>query len=140
MPACNAAKTLHRTYDEVTAQGIVDQIILADDSSSDETAAIAATLNNVYLHVHPENRGYGENQKTCYRIAFGKRSGHHHHGSSDYQYTPFLIPAMASLVSNGLYSCVLGSRIPGGGALKSGMPWWKYIANRRSELSNQIFC
>lgn len=130
MPAYNAEKTLRKTYDDVIAQGIVDQIILVDDASGDETVAIAKTLPGVYLHIHSKNKGYGGNQKTCYRIAL------EHHADvvimihPDYQYTPLLIPAMASLISNGLYSCVLGSRILGGGALAGGMPWWKYLANR----------
>jgi len=130
MPAYNAAKTLCKTYEEVTAQGVVDQIILVDDASSDNTAAIAETLPEVYLHVHRENKGYGGNQKSCYRIALEKGADVIIMIHPDYQYTPLLIPAMASMISSGLYPCVLGSRILGGGALTGGMPWWKYIANR----------
>lgn len=130
MPAYNAAKTLRKTYEDVIAQGIVDQIILVDDASSDETAAIAKTLPGVLLHVHPANRGYGGNQKTCYRIALENNADVIIMIHPDYQYTPLLIPAMASMISNGLYSCVLGSRILGGGAVRGGMPWWKYVANR----------
>ncbi len=130
MPAYNAAKTLQQTYDEVMAQGIVDQVILVDDASRDETAAVAETLDHVLLHIHPKNRGYGGNQKSCYRLALEQGADVVIMIHPDYQYTPALIPAMASMISNGLYPCVLGSRILGGGALKGGMPWWKYIANR----------
>src|SRR6201981_2481918 len=130
MPAYNAARTLRRTYDEVMAQGIVDLIIVVDDASHDETVAIARTLANVQVEVHPENRGYGGNQKTCYRLALGAGADIVVMIHPDYQYTPQLLPAMASLVASGLYPCVLGSRILGGGALDGGMPWWKYVANR----------
>lgn len=130
MPAYNAEKTLRKTYDEVMAQGVVDQIILVDDASVDKTALIAKTLNGVYLHVHQKNKGYGGNQKTCYRIALEQGADIIIMIHPDYQYTPLLIPAMASMISSGLYHCVLGSRILGGGALKGGMPAWKYVANR----------
>jgi glycosyltransferase involved in cell wall biosynthesis len=130
MPAYNAARTLKRTYDEVMAQGIVDLVIVVDDASRDETAAIARTLANVQVEVHPENRGYGGNQKTCYRLALAAGADIVVMIHPDYQYTPQLLPAMASLVASGLYPCVLASRILGGGALAGGMPWWKYVANR----------
>ena len=130
MPAYNAAKTLRKTYDEVMAQGIVDRIILVDDASRDETASIAEALDGVYMHVHPENRGYGGNQKTCYRLALEEGADVVIMLHPDYQYTPSLIPAMASMIANDLYPCVLGSRILGGYALKGGMPWWKYVSNR----------
>src|SRR5207248_241293 len=130
MPAYNAARTLQRTYDEVMAQGIVDLVIVVDDASHDETVAIARTLKDVQVEVHPENRGYGGNQKTCYRLALAAGADIVVMIHPDYQYTPQLLPAMASLVASGLYSCVLGSRILGGGALGGGMPWWKYISNR----------
>ena len=138
MPAYNAAQTLQRTYDDVMAQGIVDLIILVDDASQDNTAELAKTLPNVEVCIHDCNRGYGANQKTCYRLAL-KRGGDiiimvH----PDYQYTPMLIPAMAALIGNGLYSCVLGSRILGGYALKGGMPPWKYVANRFLTLAENI--
>ena len=130
MPAYNAAQTLLRTYKEVMAQEIVDLVIVVDDASRDETVSVARTLPNTVVHVHPENLGYGGNQKTCYRLAL-------EHGADiiimvhpDYQYTPKLIPAMASMIGNGLYHCVLGSRILGGRAVAGGMPPWKYIANR----------
>jgi glycosyltransferase involved in cell wall biosynthesis len=130
MPAYNAAKTLRKTYDEVIAQGVVDWIILVDDASHDETASIAETLDGVFTHVHPENQGYGGNQKTCYRLALEAGADVIIMMHPDYQYTPALIPAMASMIAGGLYPCVLGSRILGGQALKGGMPWWKYTANR----------
>ncbi len=130
MPAYNAAKTLRRTYDEVMAQGIVDLIILVDDASHDETAAIARTLEHMQVEVHPMNRGYGGNQKTCYRLALAAGADIVVMIHPDYQYTPVLLPAMASMVASGLYPCVLASRILGGGALRGGMPVWKYIANR----------
>src|SRR5205807_5802549 len=130
MPAYNAARTLQRTYDEVMEQGIVDLVIVVDDASHDETVAIARTLKNVQVEVHPENRGYGGNQKTCYRLALAAGAGIVVMIYPDCAYTPQLLPAMASLVASGLYPCVLGSRILGGGALRGGMPWWKYLANR----------
>ena len=130
MPAYNAAKTLRRTYDEVMEQGIVDLVIVVDDASNDETATIARTLPNVQVEVHPENRGYGGNQKTCYRLALAAGADIVVMIHPDYQYTPLLLPAMASLVASGLYPCVLASRILGGGALRGGMPIWKYVANR----------
>jgi glycosyltransferase involved in cell wall biosynthesis len=130
MPAYNAARTLRRTYDEVMAQGIVDLVIVVDDASHDETAAIARTLDRVQVEVHPMNRGYGGNQKTCYRLSLAAGADIVIMIHPDYQYTPMLIPAMASLVASGLYPCVLASRILGGGALRGGMPLWKYLANR----------
>ena len=138
MPAYNAAETLRKTYDAVMEQGIVDEVILVDDASCDKTAAIAGTLEHVTLHVHPENRGYGGNQKSCYRLALAAGADVVIMVHPDYQYTPALIPAMASMISGGLYSCVLGSRILGGGALKGGMPWWKYVANRGLTLVENI--
>jgi glycosyltransferase involved in cell wall biosynthesis len=130
MPAYNAARTIERTWREVVAHDIVDLVIVVDDASQDETVALARSLANVITHVHPRNRGYGANQKTCYRLALD-------HGADivimihpDYQYTPKLIPAMAGLVASGLYACVLGSRILGGRALAGGMPLWRYVPNR----------
>lgn len=130
MPAYNAARTLQRTYDEVMAQGIVDLVIVVDDASHDDTVAIARTLPQVQVEVHPENRGYGANQKTCYRLALAAGADIVVMIHPDYQYTPKILPAMASMVASGLYPCVLASRILGGGALRGGMPLWKYIANR----------
>src|SRR6201982_3623643 len=138
MPAYNAARTLRRTYDEVMAQKIVDLIILVDDASHDDTVAIAQTLDNVQVEVHPQNRGYGGNQKTCYRLALAAGADIVIMIHPDYQYTPLLIPAMASIIRNGLYPCVLASRILGGGALRGGMPWWKYVSNRLLTLTENI--
>jgi glycosyltransferase involved in cell wall biosynthesis len=130
MPAYNAENTLLKTYEEVMAQGIVDVVILVDDASLDNTAKVAASLPRTKVFVHERNLGYGGNQKTCYRLALEENADIVIMVHPDYQYTPKLIPAMVSLISNGLYHCVLGSRILGGYALKGGMPPWKYIANR----------
>lgn len=130
MPAYNAAQTLRKTYDEVMAQNIVDVVIVVDDASSDGTAAVAAKLPNTIVQVHPNNCGYGANQKTCYTLALQQGADIIIMVHPDYQYTPRLIPAMASMIGNGLYPCVLGSRILGGYALRGGMPLWRYIANR----------
>jgi glycosyltransferase involved in cell wall biosynthesis len=138
MPAYNAARTLRQTYEEVMAQGIVDRVILVDDASKDETVAMAETLPNVQVEVHPQNRGYGANQKTCYRLALAAGADVVIMIHPDYQYTPALIPAMASLITSGLYPCVLGSRILGGGALHGGMPWWKYVSNRALTLTENF--
>jgi glycosyltransferase involved in cell wall biosynthesis len=138
MPAYNAARTLRRTYDEVMAQEIVDLVIVVDDASHDETVEIARTLDRVQVEVHPENRGYGGNQKTCYKLALTAAADIVIMIHPDYQYTPKLIPAMASLVASGLYPCVLASRILGGGALSGGMPLWKYLPNRILTLTENV--
>lgn len=138
MPAYNAAQTLRQTYDEVMAQGIVDLVILVDDASHDETVAIARTLPHVQVEVHPMNRGYGGNQKTCYRLALAAGADIIIMIHPDYQYTPALIPAMASLVASGLYPCMLASRVLGGRALRGGMPVWKYLANRFLTLVENV--
>src|ERR1035441_9229805 len=130
MPAYNAAQTLRQTYNEVREQGIVDEIILVDDRSHDDTVAIARSLEGVRVHVHERNTGYGGNQKTCYRLALETGADIVIMLHPDYQYTPKLIPAMASIIANGLHPCVLGSRILGGYSLRGGMPVWKYVANR----------
>jgi glycosyltransferase involved in cell wall biosynthesis len=138
MPAYNAENTLLKTYEEVMAQSIVDLVVFVDDASSDNTAKIAAGLPQTKLYVHENNRGYGGNQKTCYRLALEEGADIVIMVHPDYQYTPKLIPAMASLIASGLYHCVLGSRILGGYALKGGMPVWKYIANRFLTLAQNI--
>ena len=130
MPAYNAAKTLRQTYDEVMAQVVVDRVVIVDDASHDETTTVAESLPHATVVTHPENRGYGGNQKTCYRLALGEGADIVIMVHPDYQYTPLLIPAMVSMIGSGLYHCVLGSRILGGRALAGGMPWWKYAANR----------
>src|ERR1041385_4352231 len=138
MPAYNAARTLRQTYDEVMAQGLVDLVIIVDDASHDDTVAIAKTLPHVQVEVHPMNRGYGGNQKTCYRLALAAGADIVIMIHPDYQYTPQLIPAMASMIANDLHPCVLGSRILGGYSIKGGMPWWKYIANRVLTLTENF--
>src|SRR5437899_9471893 len=130
MPAYNAAKTLRQTYAEVREQQLVDAIILVDDGSRDDTVSIARGLEGVQVHVHEVNKGYGGNQKTCYKLALEAGADIVIMIHPDYQYTPKLIPAMVTIIGNGLHPCVLGSRILGGYALKGGMPLWKYVANR----------
>lgn len=130
MPAYNAAGTLKKTYEEIMDQGIVDLVILVDDASSDGTVRIAKDLPGTKVGIHSRNMGYGANQKTCYKMAAEEGGDIIIMVHPDYQYTPALIPAMVSLIGNGLYHCVLGSRILGGYALKGGMPLWKYISNR----------
>ena len=138
MPAYNAARTLRQTYDEVMAQGIVDLVIVVDDASRDETTEVARSLPRTRVHTHPRNLGYGGNQKTCYKLALEAQADIVIMVHPDYQYTPKLIPAMASLIGQGLYSCVLGSRILGGSALKGGMPIWRYVSNRFLTLTENI--
>jgi glycosyltransferase involved in cell wall biosynthesis len=138
MPAYNAEATLRKTHEEVMAQGIVDMVIVVDDASNDRTMEIASSLPATVVHRHEKNRGYGGNQKTCYKMALEAGANIVIMVHPDYQYTPYLIPAMASLIANGLYHCVLGSRILGGYALKGGMPVWKYIANRFLTLAENI--
>jgi glycosyltransferase involved in cell wall biosynthesis len=128
MPAYNAEMTLRQTYDEIPKM-VVDEIILVDDASWDHTAEIARELGITTI-VHAANRGYGGNQKTCYRAALEKGADIVIMLHPDYQYTPKLITAMASLIAEDLFDCVLGSRILGVGALKGGMPVYKYVSNR----------
>jgi glycosyltransferase involved in cell wall biosynthesis len=130
MPAYNAELTLRQTYDEVMDQGIVDLVVVVDDASKDDTVAVANTLEHTKVYVHPKNMGYGANQKTCYRLALENGADVVIMVHPDYQYTPKLIPAMACLIGNGLYDCVVASRILGGRAMSSGMPAWRYISNR----------
>ncbi|HUO56904.1 MAG TPA: glycosyltransferase family 2 protein [bacterium] len=128
MPAYNAERTLKKTYDEIPKE-IVDEVILVDDASHDETAKLARKLR-IKTIVHPKNRGYGGNQKTCYKAALESKADIVIMLHPDYQYTPKLIAAMAHLLASGLYDVVLGSRILGGQALRGGMPLYKYISNR----------
>jgi glycosyltransferase involved in cell wall biosynthesis len=139
MPAYNAARTLRKTYDEVIAQDFVDRIIVVDDASSDETSRIAEGLKDVTLHIHEKNLGYGGNQKTCYGLALAQGADIVVMIHPDYQYSPKLIPAMVSMIGSGLYPCVLGSRILGGHALRGGMPFWKYVANRFLTFVQNVF-
>src|SRR4051794_1693499 len=138
MPAYNAARTLQRTYDEVMQQGIVDLVIVVDDASNDETVAIARTLKDVQVEVHPQNRGYGGNQKTCYRLALSAGADIVVMIHPDYQYTPQLLPAMASMVASGLYPCVLASRILGGGGLPRGLAALEYFFERAPPPTQKI--
>ena len=138
MPAYNAAQTLRKTYEEVMKQDVVDLVIVVDDGSQDETAAIAQTLPDTIVHIHPNNQGYGANQKTCYKLAMQEGGDIIIMVHPDYQYTPKLIPAMVAMIGSGPYHCVLGSRILGGYALKGGMPVWKFIANRFLTLVENI--
>lgn len=136
MPAYNAEMTLRQTYDEITKM-VVDEVILVDDASRDHTVEIARELGITTI-VHAKNRGYGGNQKTCYRAALETGADIVIMLHPDYQYTPKLITAMASLIAEGLFDCVLGSRILGVGALKGGMPVYKYISNRVLTLIQNI--
>ena len=138
MPAYNAARTLEQTHREVVAQDCVDLVIVVDDGSQDETVALARNLTRTKVHVHPQNQGYGANQKTCYSLALREGGDIIIMVHPDYQYTPLLIPAMVSMIGSGLYHCVLGSRILGGHAIRGGMPFWKYAANRVLTLLGNI--
>lgn len=129
MPAYNAAKTLEATLNAIPA-GLVDEVVLVDDSSSDDTTSVAQKLGIPHVIRHENNKGYGGNQKTCYQKALELKADIVIMLHPDYQYDPQLIPAMAHLVATGLYPCVLGSRILGNGALSGGMPLYKYFFNR----------
>jgi glycosyltransferase involved in cell wall biosynthesis len=137
-PAYNAEKTLLRTYREVVEQGVVDIIILVDDQSKDRTVSVANTLPGVSVVVHPKNRGYGGNQKTCYQTALDAGADVVVMVHPDYQYTPKLITAMAAPIAFEVHQCMLGSRILGGQALRSGMPWWRYFSNRMLTLFQNL--
>ena len=129
MPAYNAASTLYKTYAEIPFD-IVDEVILVDDASQDNTAEVAKAIGIAHTIVHEENKGYGGNQKTCYSKALELGADIVIMVHPDYQYTPKLIYAMAALIAEGVYDCVLASRILGGGAIAGGRPRIKYIANR----------
>jgi glycosyltransferase involved in cell wall biosynthesis len=137
LPAYNAGKTLEATYNEIPFD-IVDKVILVDDCSSDDTLEVAKNLKINYIIKHNENKGYGGNQKTCYKKALELDSDIVIMLHPDYQYTPKLIHSMAYLIADGLYDVVLGSRILGRGALKGGMPKYKYIFNRLLTLIQNI--
>ena len=136
MPAYNAEATLVRTYAEID-RDLVDEVILVDDASHDRTVELARTLGLRVL-VHPKNRGYGGNQKTCYVEALRLGADIVIMVHPDYQYTPLLIPAMATMIANDVYDCVIGSRILGGQARSGGMPAYKYLANRLLTLSQNV--
>jgi glycosyltransferase involved in cell wall biosynthesis len=136
MPAYNAEKTLEKTVRELPET--VDFKILVDDSSSDDTAALAERLG-VHTFVHDRNYGYGRNQQTCYREALAAGANVVGMVHPDYRYTPLLVTAMASMIAYGVYDVVLASRILGGGALKGGMPLYKYVANRFLTAFQNLF-
>ena len=136
MPAYNAEKTLEKTVRELS--DLVDIKILVDDSSKDQTAILSRKLG-VQTFVHDSNYGYGRNQQTCYREALAAGADIVVMVHPDYQYTPSLVPAMAGMVASGVYDMVLGSRILGAGALKGGMPFYKYIANRLLTAFQNLF-
>ncbi|MDA9274950.1 glycosyltransferase family 2 protein [Crocinitomicaceae bacterium] len=137
LPAYNAEKTLKKTYDEIPFD-IVDDVVLVDDKSSDNTAALAREIGINNVIVHEQNKGYGGNQKSCYNKALELNADIVVMLHPDYQYTPMLIESMAHLIANDLYPVVIGSRILGKGARKGGMPLYKYIANRFLTLSQNI--
>ena len=129
LPAYNAALTLEKTYREIPFD-IVDDVILVDDSSNDNTIEVAEKLGIKHIILHEENKGYGGNQKTCYKKALESGADIIVMLHPDYQYTPLLIPAMVSIIGSGLYPVVFGSRILGKSALTGGMPLYKYLSNR----------
>ncbi|OJU74477.1 MAG: glycosyl transferase family 2 [Bacteroidetes bacterium 47-18] len=129
LPAYNASLTLERTYREIDFS-IVDDVVLVDDNSRDNTSEVAAQLGIRHIVRHENNRGYGGNQKSCYKKALELGADVVIMVHPDYQYTPLLIPAISHIIANDLYPVVLASRILGKGALKGGMPMYKYIANR----------
>lgn len=137
LPAYNAAKTLQKTYGEIPFD-IVDDVVLVDDRSKDETADLARRIGIRHVIIHEQNRGYGGNQKSCYRKALELGADIVIMLHPDYQYTPKLIPSMAHLIAADLYQVVLGSRILGNGALRGGMPIYKYIANRILTFTQNI--
>ncbi len=137
LPAYNAAQTLETTYREIPLD-LVDEVVLVDDASSDNTVEVAQQLGIRHVIRHEQNKGYGGNQKSCYRKALELGADIVVMLHPDYQYTPKLIPAMVSMIAEGVYPVVLGSRILGNGALKGGMPVYKYVANRFLTLAQNL--
>jgi glycosyltransferase involved in cell wall biosynthesis len=129
LPAYNAGRTLEKTFREIPFP-LVDEVVLVDDKSRDNTVEVARQLGIRHIISHQENRGYGGNQKSCYQKALELGGDIVIMLHPDYQYTPKLIESMAYLIANEVYPVVLGSRILGRGALRGGMPWYKYLANR----------
>ncbi len=141
LPAYNAGKTLEKTFREIPMD-FVDDVVLVDDKSNDNTVILAKELGIRHIISHEQNRGYGGNQKSCYNKALEIGADIVIMLHPDYQYTPKLIESMCFIIANDLYPVVLGSRILGKGALRGGMPWYKYVANRiltfiQNELMNQ---
>jgi glycosyltransferase involved in cell wall biosynthesis len=137
LPAYNAAQTLSQTYAEIPLE-LVDEVILCDDASKDETVALAKELGIDHIIAHTTNKGYGGNQKSLYNQALATGADIIIMLHPDYQYTPKLIPAIVNLIGEDLYDTVLGSRILGKGALRGGMPFYKYVANRFLTLVQNI--
>ena len=137
MPAYNAERTLEKTFNEIPFD-IVDHVVIVDDKSSDSTVKIAHKLGIKHIIIHDKNKGYGGNQKSCYNKALNLGSDIIIMLHPDYQYTPQLIHSMAYLIANNVYKVVFGSRILGKGALKGGMPMYKYISNRILTLFQNI--
>lgn len=137
MPAYNAEFTLEKTYREIP-HGLVDEVVIVDDGSSDRTVAEAQRLGIAHIIRHEQNKGYGGNQKTCYGKALALGADIVIMLHPDYQYTPKLLPSMAYLIAQDLYPVVLGSRVLGGGALKGGMPFYKYFFNRLLTLIQNL--
>jgi len=138
MPAYNAAKTIEKTYREIPLD-LVDEVVVTDDASPDETVAIARKLG-LHTLVHEKNRGYGGNQKTCYTEALRLGADVAVMLHPDYQYTPALLPAMIGMITDGPFDVVLGSRVLGGRALAGGMPRYKYVANRALTAVQNLLC
>ncbi len=137
MPAYNAAKTLEQTYADIPFD-IVDEVILVDDASTDETVKVAAALNIKHIIAHDQNKGYGGNQKTCYNKALELNADIVVMLHPDYQYNPKLIPSMVNLIAANVYPVVIGSRILGKGAMSNGMPAYKYFFNRCLSLFQNL--
>ena len=137
LPAYNAALTIEKTYSEIPFD-VVDEVVLVDDFGQDNTIEIGKKLGIKHIIRHPKNKGYGGNQKTCYTEALKLKADIIVMLHPDYQYTPALLLAMISIIGNGLYPVVFGSRILGKGALKGGMPFYKYVANRVLTLTQNI--
>lgn len=137
LPAYNAASTLTKTYSEIPFD-IVDDVVLVDDNSHDNTIDVAQELGIKHIIKHNTNKGYGANQKSCYKKAISLKADIIIMLHPDYQYTPKLIHAMVSIIANDIYDVVIGSRILGNGAFKGGMPLYKYISNRFLTLFQNI--
>jgi len=137
MPAYNAGKTIEKTFAEIPFP-LVDEVILCDDASKDDTVDVAKKLGIKHIIVHDVNKGYGANQKSLYNKALDINGDIIIMLHPDYQYTPKLIPAMCNIIGEGLYPVVLGSRILGNGALRGGMPLYKYISNRFLTFAQNI--